>query len=194
MDIKERIMSFVEEHYVITLKEAKDMGINAMAISRAVKQGYLHRLARGVYAADEDILFDPLKKYLQITALYPDAVIALISALTFHELTDEEERQIWIALPHSKKIRPPKNVNAMRLSGSAYELGIEAHRIGKRLIKIYDREKSIVDAFKYLTEEVGIKALKAYLKQEKVDIPKLIRYSTELKYPLHDQIKAITTI
>ena len=130
MKVKEKILEFLEDHYVISLREAREIGISAMAISRATKEGVLYRLARGVYTADEDIQFDPLKKYLLVVTLCPEAIIALISALTFHELTDEEEREYWIALPHSKKFRPPKNVRIIRLSGPAYTLGIESHCIG----------------------------------------------------------------
>ena len=53
----------------------------------------------GLHAKQVDWLTDPLKKYIVPCTLYPDAVICGVSALTYHDLTDEEERQVWIALP-----------------------------------------------------------------------------------------------
>ena len=169
------------------------MGISAMTMSRAVRSGALVRLARGVYAKNEELLFDPLKKYLPVTAQCPDAAIALISALTFHELTDEEEREVWIALPHARKFQNQKNVRIIRLSGLAYSLGIENHPVGKRNIKIYDREKCVVDAFKYLPRETAIKALKMYVKQRNIDLQKLLDYGKQLNRPLQAEVETIMT-
>ena len=81
----------------------------------------------------------------------------------------------------------------MRLSGSAYSLGIETHNIGSRIINVYNREKCVVDAYKYLPEETAIKVLKTYLRQTDSDIPKLLEYSNLLRKPLHDVVRIIMT-
>ena len=194
MNKGDNISSHLKNSHVLTLNEARAMGVNPMQITRAIKAGKLHRLCEAVYTDDLDLPFDPIKKYLSVTAKYPYAVIASISALRFHNLTDEEERDIWIALPHSKKIQGNSGVKVLRLSGRAYSMGIEIQKVGKREIKFYDREKSVVDAFKYLTEEIAIKALKAYLKQPSVDIPKLLDYSKKLGKPLQNEVKTIMTV
>ncbi|MFH1875097.1 MAG: type IV toxin-antitoxin system AbiEi family antitoxin domain-containing protein [Pseudomonadota bacterium] len=193
MHKEKQLTNYLKDYHVITLKEARVVGIDPMTMTRAVRKGLIFRLSRGVYTIDKDIMFDPLKKYLPIAVQFPSAVIALISALSFHELTDEEERKIWIALPHSKKVQGQKNLKITRRSGLAYTLGIETHEIGKRVIKIYDPEKCIIDSFKYLTEEVAIKALKLYLKRKNVNIPKLLEYGKKLKRPISEKVKMITT-
>ncbi|KIC71120.1 hypothetical protein [Candidatus Protochlamydia amoebophila] len=41
-------------------------------------------------------------------------------------------------------------------------------KIGNDDVKIFDRERAIVDAFYYLDKEIALKALQAYLKTTKV--------------------------
>ncbi|MCB1198065.1 MAG: type IV toxin-antitoxin system AbiEi family antitoxin domain-containing protein [Deltaproteobacteria bacterium] len=191
---KEKILRFLNDYHIITTQEAAKLDINAMFLSRAVHDGWLYRVARGIYTCDLDLPFDSLKKYLSVTVQCEDAVVALVSALTFHELTDEEEKNLCFALPHSKKFQNQKDVQIIRLSGAAFSLGIEDHAIGNRKVRIYNQEKSIVDAFKYLGEDLAIKSLKNYIKQPKIDLDKLLTYSEKLKKPLHNQVKTIMTV
>lgn len=193
MEKIQKIYDYLKNSVVITLGEAKELGISPMTLSRAVKEGKLIRVCRNLYTKDDDFLFDSLGKYILVSVKYPDAVIALISSLTFHGLTDEEEKNIWISIPHKKKIVENDNTKIIRPKGIAYELGIEIHKFHDREIKIYDKEKSVIDAFKYLTEEVGIKSLKYYLKQSDKDIQKLLRYSKQLGRDISQEIKMITT-
>ncbi len=182
-------MKFLNQNTFITLGEAKKIGINPMTLSRLTASEKLFRTEHGVYTHYLDWLTDPLKKYIAACTLYPEAVICGISALTYYNLTDAEERQIWIALPASKVIRNPR-YRIIRPSGISYKLGIEKHYFGKRVVRIYNIEKTIVDAFKYSTEEIALKALKGYLKRKDKDVQKLCDYARRLKKPL-DQIVTV---
>ena len=55
-------------------------------------------------------------------------------------------------------------------------------------MRIYDKEKSVVDAFKYLTVDVAHKALRGYLRMKDKDIDKLTRYARQMKKPLDEII------
>ena len=183
-------MRFLKEYTIITIAEAKKLRINPMMLSRLATNETIHRVEHGVYARQVDWLTDPLKKYIVPCVLYPEAVICGVSALTYHDLTDEEERQIWIALPAPKIIHNPR-YRVIRPSGLAYSLGIEKHTFGKREVRVYDIEKSVVDAFKYHTEEVALKALKRYLKMKNRNIPKLCDYARQLRKPLDETVTAL---
>ena len=183
-------MKFLDLNAFITLNEAKKMGVNPMMLSRLAANKELLRVEHGVYARDLDWLTEPLKKYIVPCTLYPKAVVCGISALTYYNLTDAEERQIWIALPALKIIHNPR-YRIIRPSGVAYTLGVEKYSFGKRVVRIYDIEKTIVDAFKYSTEEVAIKALKGYLKRKDKKVQKLCDYSRQLRKPLDEIITAL---
>jgi len=183
-------MKFLDVNTFITLSEAQKRGISPMMLSRLTAKEELFRVEHGVYTRDPDWLTDPLKKYIATCTLYPKAVICGVSALTYYDLTDEEERKVWIALPAPNIIHNPR-YRVIRPSGIAYTLGVEKHSFGKRVVRIYDLEKTIVDAFKYHTEEVALKAMKGYLKRKDKNVEKLCDYARRLKKPLDEIVTAL---
>lgn len=190
MSISKKLTNYLDSNLFITTEEAGKIGISKMTLSRLVYEEELFRLERGVYAKTFDWLTDDLKRYVVACTKYPRAVVAGLSSLTYHHLTDQEERKIYLAVKPPQKVEA-KNYQMLRLSGSYYSLGIEKYNFGKREVLIYDAEKSVVDAFKYLWEEVAFKALKAYLKKEDKDVKKLCAYGVKLKKPLDDYVVAI---
>ncbi len=190
MLLSKKLTKYLDSNLFITTEEAGKIGISKMTLSRLVYEEELFRLERGVYAKKFDWLTDDLKRYVVACAKYPKAVVAGLSSLTYHQLTDQEERKISLAVKPPQKVEA-KNYQMLRLSGNCYSLGIEKYHIGKRKVLIYDAEKSVVDAFKYLWEEVAFKALKTYLKKENKDVKKLCTYGIKLKKPLDDYIAAI---
>ena len=75
-------------------------------------------------------------------------------------------------------------------------LGQTEIRIGESILKIFDRERTVVDSFRYLSKEVAIKALQNYLrptKQTKPDIKKLMAYAKKLHVNLEPYILTLTT-
>ena len=188
MGEKNKILKHIEKNIFITAAEARKHGIGPMVLSRMVAKEELFSTERGVYATTLDWLTDPLKKYLAACTLYPEAVISGISALTYYDLTDEEERKIWITIPISQVVRNPK-YRALRSQGNCYSLGIQTFKFGKRRVRIYNIEKTVVNALKYQPEEVGYKALKGYLKRKDKDVKKLCRYAEVLGKPLEDKVR-----
>lgn len=192
MSKKEALKRFIKENDFITIGEARKVGVTPMMLSRLVVKEELYRPERGVYARDLAWLSDPLKKYLPVCTQIPDVVICGISALTYYDLTDEEERKIWIGLPSHKKIRTPR-YRVIRYSDKGYSLGITTHSFGKRVVRIYNIEKTVVDAFKYLSEEVALKALKGYIRRKDKNIHRLCEYGKRLRKPLDDVVRALLT-
>lgn len=121
-------------------------------------------------------------------------VICLISALCYYDLTDQIMREFWIAVPHASKSpqRPKTRIVRMR----NIELGQTEIRIGKYSLKIFDRERTVIDAFRYLSQEIAIKALQAYLRPTKVykpDLNKLTAYAKQLRVNIDTYIITLIT-
>jgi hypothetical protein len=75
-------------------------------------------------------------------------------------------------------------------------LGKKTIKMGKYKVKIFDRERTVVDSFRYLNKEVAIKALQAYLKPStahKPNLLKLSKYAKLLRVNIHPYIMALTT-
>jgi predicted transcriptional regulator of viral defense system len=63
-------------------------------------------------------------------------------------------------------------------------------------VPIFDRERTIIDAFRLLSYEVAIKALKAALSQTKknrIDLVKLQAYAKQLRVNITPYLMSITT-
>jgi len=61
------------------------------------------------------------------------------------------------------------------------QVGQSSIKLGEISVPIFDKERTVVDAFRYLSYEVAIKALKTYLGQRKPDINKLHEYAKKLR-------------
>lgn len=186
----DQLSAIFKNNDFITLEEARSDGISPMMLSRMVFKEQLFRVDRAVYAYDLDWLTDPIRKYQPVCTLIPDAIISGISALNFYNLSDHEERHISITIPSHRKLADPR-YKVTRAQGPNYTLGINKYHFGRHEVRIYDIEKSVVDAFKYQTEEIAFKALKRYLKRSDKDLAKLSHYAKSMRKPLDTIIRAL---
>jgi predicted transcriptional regulator of viral defense system len=89
---------------VIRAKDLDPLGIPRAVLGRMVDQGSLIRMGRGLYMSpDADIT--PHHTLVEVAARVPGAIINLLSALAFHELTDELPHAMWIAVRRGAKLR-----------------------------------------------------------------------------------------
>lgn len=184
------------ERAVFTAEEARAVGIPPRMLAHFCNKGLIERISRGVYKGmvakvDIDFRWEDLAL---VAMSIPNGVICLISALCYYGLTDQIMRRFWIAVPHTAKSpkRPKTRIVRMR----NIELGQIEITIGANHLKIFDRERTIVDAFRYLETEIAIKALQEYLKQKepsKPNLDKLLKYAKALRVNIYPYIIAMTT-
>src|SRR3546814_14042830 len=70
-------------------------------IARAVESGDIDRIARGLYQL-HDAPIDTDQGLAEIAKRIPNGVIAMVSTLAFHGLTDQMPRRVWVAIGHSE--------------------------------------------------------------------------------------------
>ena len=176
--------------------EARMLGIPTRMLSHYCRIGLIERISRGLYRvldAPTGVSLD--LEELVITALsVPHGVICLVSALCYYRLTDQIMREYWIAIPNKDRSPERPFIRVVRMRNIT--LGRTSVRIGQYSVKIFDKERTIIDAFRYLSHEVAIKALQMYLKGvggAKPDLQKLTNYATLLKVPIGPYILALTT-
>ena len=81
------------------------------------------------------------------------------------------------------------------LGRANFELGKTAIKLEGATLPIYDRERTIVDAFRYLGRETALKALKMALTKkgaEKIDIEKIRKYAKKLRVKIEPFLIAMT--
>lgn len=175
---------------------ARSRGIPSRMLAYFCKKKIIERVSRGLYRvinATSGIALDFEELVLTASSI-PRGAICLISALCYYNLTDQIMREYWVAVPNADKSPKRSHIRVIRMRNM--RLGLTTVKIGKYKVKIFDRERTIVDAFRYLSDEIAIKALQAYLKpssDQKADLPKLSRYAKALKVNIAPYIVALTT-
>ena len=181
-DTEQRAIDLFKAHGgCLRTSEALRLGISPRTLYALRDTGLLERLSRGLYRLTE---FPALSAPdLAIVALkIPQAVICLVSALAFHELTTQVPHAVNIALVRGAE-RPRLGHPPLRtfwFSGPAWSEGIESHQIGQASIRIYCPEKSVADSFKFRNKiglDIAVEALKLYRQSQRFDAGELLHYA-----------------
>lgn len=178
-----------------TSKEAKACGVSSEQLAYYVHTGDVERLGRGLYRG----IMAPTMISFQWEDLVvavrntEDGVICLTSALALYELTDEIPRQHWIAIRHGTRHQANVSVKVVRMRN--YTLGKTSIDIEGTAVPIFDKERTILDAFRYLSKETALKALRTSLQQplaKRIDIEKLRTYAKKMRVNIESYLLAMT--
>lgn len=178
-----------------TSQEARGLGVSASTLAHYVKSGDLTRVGHGIYRkADRPVVSDfRWEDLVEAVRRVKNGVVCLASALALYEITEETPRQHWIAIAHGTRHRAGGPVKIVRMRN--IELGKTTIEIDGVPVPIFDRERTIVDSFRYLSRETAIKALRMGLKgRSKIDLQKTQRYAKTLRVKIDSYLLAETTI
>lgn len=189
-------LSRLQGKLIFKAAEARDLGIPSRMLSHFCSQGLIARVGRGIYRhTSADTGLDLALEDLVITsASIPQGVVCLLSALCIYELTDQIMREYWIAIPNADK--SPKRAHTRIVRMRNISLGKTMMPLGDYKIQIFDRERTVIDSFRYLSHEIAIKALQTYIKHSsahKPDLKKLSDYAKTLKVNITPYLMALTT-
>lgn len=173
--------AFRRHRGVLRTSHALQLGIHPRILYRLRDAGRLVAVTRGVYRLAD--LPEPSHPDLLVVARrVRQAVICLISALSFHGLTTQIPHEVHIALPRRTRYprldHPPLRVFLM--TGAAYSEGIETHSIEGVPIRIYGPEKTVVDYFKFRNKigiDVAVEALRLARERKRVTPRALLQYA-----------------
>lgn len=161
--------------------DALAQGIHRDTLSRLRAIGQINPMARGVYClADLPPLSQP--DLVAVSCKAPRAVICLISALAFHDLTAEVPHVVDCALPRGAE--PPlidyPPLQIYWFSPAAYAAGIAVYTVDSIPLRVYNPEKTLADCFKYrnrLGLDTVLDALRRYRTKYGLRSEALMRYA-----------------
>ena len=165
----------------LKMSDAIKHGITRYMLYSLRDKGIVEQISRGIYRLTD---LPPLgnQDLVAVSLRAPNAVICLVSALSYHELTTQIPHIVSVAVPrkgHPPLIDyPPTQVH--RFSEAAYQTGIEEHMIDGINIKIYSPEKTLVDCFKYRNKigmDIVLEAIKFYRARKQFDAKKILKYA-----------------
>jgi predicted transcriptional regulator of viral defense system len=165
----------------LRMSEAIAHGITRYTLYSLKNKGVIEQVSRGIYRLVE---LPPISNpdLVTVSLRFPSAVICLISALAYHEITTQIPHEVSIAVPRDTRMPsldyPPIKVH--KFSNETYRSGIEEHRIDDVPVKVYNPEKTLADCFKFRNKigtDVVMEALRLYKNRKKFDVGNLLQYA-----------------
>ncbi len=165
----------------LRMSEAVRHGITPCTLYTLRDRGIVELVSRGVYRlADLPPLSDP--DLFTVGLRYPNAVVCLVSALAYHGITTRIPHEVSVAVTQTSRLPsldyPP--VRAHRFSKASYSAGIETHRIDGAMVKIYNRDKTVADCFKFRNRigmDIVLEALRLHRERNGLDLGALLGYA-----------------
>lgn len=169
-----------EKYEVLTTPQLLAAGISDQSITRLVREGLLKRVRRGVYQHENS----PVTEHhdlIHVAQSSSQAVIALLSALKFHNIGTQQAYEVWIQLPAKARVPsidwPPIRVVRTRME-SLFTEGVEHHQLGGVDVPITSPARTVVDCFRHRNKlgiDVCVEALRDVLQQRMTTIGELGR-------------------
>jgi len=152
-------------------------GVPRYILKDLVRKGFWEKTGRGFYRSVQHSP-GPNHSLLEVTQMSPVAVVCLLSALRYHELTSEKPSEVWIALPRNAWTPRLSSVRlkVVHLSDESFGEGIEEHQIEGAPVRIYSVAKTVVDCFKFRNQigtSVPVEALRHAWRSKKITLDEL---------------------
>ena len=163
------------------MSEAIKRGITRYMLYSLRDKGIIEQVSRGIYRlVDLPPISNP--DLVTVSLRFPNAVICLVSALAYHDITTQIPHAVFVAVSRGSRIpsldHPPIQVH--RFSNETYKSGIEEHPTDGVPVKVYSPEKTLADCFKFRNKigmDVILEALKLYKTRKKFNLGDLLKYA-----------------
>ena len=176
------ILDLAAERGLIRPRDLTERGLPTVALTRLVRQGRLQRVGRGLYALPDR----PVSEHnalSEVARKHPQAIVCLLSALRFHDLTTQSPFEVWLAIPN--KARAPKMdypaLRIVRFSGAALTDGVEQYAIDGVPVRVTNEARTVADCFKFRNKiglDVALEALQEAWRTKRASMDELWRHAT----------------
>jgi predicted transcriptional regulator of viral defense system len=177
-----KLIKFLEGHRgYARMADMKAAGIHTRDVANALAEGTIDKVKPGLYKLIE-YEWDARSTLVDVCRANKAAVICLSSALEFHGLTTLNPSEITVAVPHNTDrfiLRYPP-IRVFYFPDTFYSPGMETIKTTAGTIKIYNREKTICDMFRYRNKlglDLALEGLRAYLRLKEANIKVLADYA-----------------
>ena len=185
MDIQTAKQIFDAHNGIMKSKEIIENKIYNRFLKKLIDEGYVEKIKFGYYQWQDERAFS---EATVIARLFPDAVICMESALQYYGYTDRTPSAWCLAVDkHSTKSRfniDYPSVKPHYIPEEQMMLGAELVNIEDTELKIFNRERVICDCLRQenkMDVEVFNKAIQAYIKDPKKNVPRLMEYAKILR-------------
>ena len=178
---RDQAIKLLRSQGMMRLSEFKVNGITAATIGRMVRGGDVIRLARGLYQLP-DAPLDANHSLAEAAKRVPRGVVCLVSALAYHELTDQLPRAVWMAIG-TRDWMPKEEGPEMRIVRFTDALltdDVLTVHIGNVPVKVFGVAKTVADCFRHrrkVGQTVALEGLQEALRQRKASPAEIARHA-----------------
>ena len=178
---KKKLIAHTRRKDIIRTRELKDLDLPRVYLTRLVRDGRLERVSRGLYRLPDSDIYSH-QTMIEVSKRIPNSVICLLSALSFHEVTTQNPRQVWIAMERGtwKPCIRDLPIRIFQFSGKSFREGIVDLRVNGVAVKVYNPAKTVADCFKYRNKiglDVAIEAVRDVLRKRKATVDEVIKFA-----------------
>lgn len=180
------IKIFHDNYGYMRMNDLKKANIHPRKVAEALQNGIIEKIKPGLYKLI-GYNWDINQSFTDVYQANSNAVICLTTASEFHKLTSFNPSVIDVAVPHNTSkftIKYPP-VKVYYFISKYYNSGIEIINSSSGSFKVYNKEKTIADLFRYrkkIGEDIVIESIKNYLKEvNSRNINKLMEYANLCK-------------
>ena len=178
---RDQALNLLRVKGILRLSEFRDAGITAATVGRMVRAGDVNRLARGLYQLP-DAMLDANHSLAEAAKRVPGGVVCLVSALAYHDLTDQLPRAVWMAI--GTKDWTPKDgrpvMRIVRFTDTFLTDDVHTVNIESVPVKVFGVAKTIADCFRHrrkVGQSVALEGLQEALRQRKATPAEIARHA-----------------
>ena len=117
---------------------------SAYQIRKAVKEGKIYMLEKGIYSDKPEAATLAI-----VVAKYPSAIITMDTAFYYHGFTDVIPDEYCIATPESSRALRDKRIRQCFVKDEILNIGVtEMERQGVK-VRIYDKERMLIELLRF---------------------------------------------
>jgi predicted transcriptional regulator of viral defense system len=168
---RNQLKAIISGKSIVRANELRNAGIAGSTIQRALDDGDIVRISRGLYQ-DPRSDIESEQTLAEVAKRIPKGVIAMVSALAYHRLTDQMPRKTWVAIGASdwSPVSDYPPVRIVRFADKYLHQGVERHLISGVEVPVFSVAKTLADLFrngKLVDRSVAVEGLRAALDQRK---------------------------
>jgi predicted transcriptional regulator of viral defense system len=165
--------------------QLRKAGIYYAGIQKLLAEGVIEKVSHGIYLLTDG---ENTSDIVIINRLFPETIMCLETALFYYGYSDRVPSAWHLAV--DKDTRKTKFnidypfVKPYYLEPQSLEIGVVSGEIDGHGVRIYDKERTICDCLKRsgrMDKEIFNKAIQAYVKDPKKNIPNLMQYAKRLR-------------
>ena len=159
---------FKEHGPILKTGFLRERGLYSRALAELVQDGLIQKLKTGYYIWNTDAA--DISDVEAAAALVPFGIVCLQSAAVIHELITLNPLVVTIAIAANRTRVALPNYPPVELVSCpvlTFELGLSEYNAGSSWIRIYDRERTVVDFFRkrrQLGGDLALEVLQSYMR------------------------------